>query len=41
MAEKINVGIIGVLGYAGEEIFKILSRHSRAKITYVADKFDS
>jgi len=36
----IKVGIIGVQGYAGEELVKILLKHPSAKIVYLADKMD-
>lgn len=37
---KVNVGIIGVTGYAGEELLKILSKHPGVKITYLSAKLD-
>jgi N-acetyl-gamma-glutamyl-phosphate reductase len=41
MTKKINAAIIGVLGYAGEELLKILSKHKYVSIVYIADKSDS
>jgi N-acetyl-gamma-glutamyl-phosphate reductase len=34
--QKIRVGIVGVSGYTGKEVFSILLRHQHARITYVA-----
>jgi N-acetyl-gamma-glutamyl-phosphate reductase len=39
-AKKIKVGIIGVLGYAGEELLKILARHPYVEISYLGDKLE-
>lgn len=38
---KISVGIIGVTGYAGQELLKILSRHPEASVQYSASRIDS
>ncbi len=37
MMEKIPVGIIGISGYTGLELFKILSLHPLFEVTYVAN----
>ncbi len=37
----INVGIIGVKGYAGEELLRILLKHPEVKITYLSAKLES
>lgn len=37
---KIRVGIIGATGYTGEELVRILTRHPRARVTYVSGKED-
>ncbi len=36
----IRVGIIGVKGYAGEELLKILLKHPEVKITYLSARLD-
>lgn len=36
----IKVGIIGVTGYAGEELLKILLKHPQVEITYLSAKLD-
>lgn len=36
----IKVGIIGVTGYAGEELLRILLKHPEAKITYLSAKLE-
>jgi len=38
MKDRIKAGIIGMLGYAGEELLRILSGHGRADVVYAADK---
>lgn len=35
---KISVGIIGVTGYAGQELLKILSRHPGVSVEYLASR---
>ncbi|NOZ64642.1 MAG: N-acetyl-gamma-glutamyl-phosphate reductase, partial [Caldiserica bacterium] len=35
---KVKVGIIGVSGYAGEELLRILAAHPGVEITYLAAK---
>lgn len=37
MKNKINIGIIGVSGYTGLELIKILSNHTEFKINYIAN----
>jgi len=37
---KVKVGIIGVTGYAGEELLRILLKHPEVKITYLSAKLD-
>ncbi len=37
---KVKVGIIGVSGYAGEELLRILVSHPRVEITYLAAKIE-
>ncbi len=36
----INAGIVGVTGYAGEELLKILLKHPHVRITHVSAKID-
>ncbi|MDI6641383.1 MAG: N-acetyl-gamma-glutamyl-phosphate reductase [Elusimicrobiota bacterium] len=36
----IKVAIIGVLGYAGEQLLKILIKHKETEIVYLGDKLD-
>lgn len=36
MAERLRVGIIGAAGYTGAELVRILHRHPRLRLTYVA-----
>lgn len=36
----IRVGVIGATGYTGEELVRILSRHSGVRVTYVSGKED-
>ena len=38
--KKLRVGIIGATGYTGEEIVRILSRHSQVDLTYLSGKED-
>ncbi|MCX5657596.1 MAG: N-acetyl-gamma-glutamyl-phosphate reductase, partial [Candidatus Omnitrophica bacterium] len=38
--KKVNVAIVGVTGYAGEELLRILLNHPMVKISYVAAKID-
>ncbi len=38
---KVNVGIVGATGYAGEEIIRILLAHPEVKINYLAAKIDA
>jgi N-acetyl-gamma-glutamyl-phosphate reductase len=40
MAKKIEAAVIGLMGYAGEELLRLLSRHNGVEITYAADKFE-
>ena len=37
----IRVGIIGITGYTGEELLRILSKHKQAKITVLAGRTTS
>lgn len=37
---KIKVGIIGITGYAGEELIKILAKHPSAEIIFLSSRFD-
>ncbi len=37
----INVGIVGVMGYAGEDLLRLLLKHTEVKLTYLSDKNDS
>ncbi|MFH1201920.1 MAG: N-acetyl-gamma-glutamyl-phosphate reductase [Candidatus Omnitrophota bacterium] len=37
----LRVGILGATGYAGEELIKILLKHPKVKITYLAAKVDA
>ncbi len=39
--KKIKAGIIGVLGYAGEELIEILLRHPYVEIVYIEDKIEN
>lgn len=36
----VNIGLVGVTGYAGEELLSILLRHPRVRITHVSAKID-
>ncbi len=36
----INVAIVGAKGYAGEELIKILLKHSKVKITFLSGRMD-
>ncbi|MEW6040955.1 MAG: N-acetyl-gamma-glutamyl-phosphate reductase [Elusimicrobiota bacterium] len=36
--KKIKIAIIGVLGYAGEELLKIIFRHPHVELVYLGDK---
>lgn len=38
--EKINAGIVGATGYAGEELIRLLLNHPKVKINYLAAKID-
>ncbi len=38
--KKVKVGILGAPGYSGEELVRLLTRHSGAEITYVSGKED-
>ena len=40
MNGRIKVGIIGVTGYAGEELLRILLKHPEVRITYLSAKLD-
>ena len=37
----IRVGIIGITGYTGEELLRILSKHKEAKVTVLAGRATS
>lgn len=41
MNERVKVGIIGVTGYAGEELLRILLKHPKIRITYLSAKLES
>ena len=41
MADKINTGIAGIRGYAGEELFKILSSHRNVNISHISARLGS
>lgn len=41
MNERVKVGIIGVTGYAGEELLRILLKHPEVRITYLSAKLGS
>jgi N-acetyl-gamma-glutamyl-phosphate reductase len=34
----INAGIVGITGYTGEELLKILSRHAKVRIAALAGR---
>ena len=38
MKDRVKAGIIGILGYAGEELLRLLAGHARAEVAYAADK---
>lgn len=38
--KKIRVGVVGATGYTGEEIVRLLARHSQIELTYVSGKED-
>ncbi|OGS20471.1 MAG: N-acetyl-gamma-glutamyl-phosphate reductase [Elusimicrobia bacterium RIFOXYA2_FULL_40_6] len=40
MNAKIKVGIIGITGYAGEELINILSKHPNVDIVFLSSRFD-
>lgn len=38
--KKIKAGIIGITGYAGEELIKILTKHAGVELVFLSSRFD-